>query len=1148
MSSSVSGEPRADVVILAALEKERDAIVRRLEGARTKSAQNWDRGRIGPYEVVVGCLAGMGNVRSAAAASGAIKTWRPVCVLLSGYAAGVNRPDAPTLSANDHRLGDVLIADQIVAYDPGKNTPDGLQDRPDAYRPTQSLVDAARSLPASSWATSIETPRPDGTSGRVLPAVHFGTIASGAQVVTNPSLVQKLKANWGKLIGIEMEGIGLAVAAAAEDPGPKFLMAKAISDWADPEKNDDWHQYAAEASAAFLYALLSAEPFDAVTSEPDRCSQQDAGLVTLPDKQRYTDRQPLHEILRTATERLLISGHTLDKFMQDMNVRKAFSDLLTDGVEATVILLNPHCSYQRAHAPFHRLESQSDAKDQIIHTIKSLRSIHAFTHNSANLTVYLSDYMPRFRVIEIDDARSYISLYMYGTDVVDTPDFVLSQDTDDGSSIWFRRVHESVEQLLASTHVVPLIRNGRFNDEWESTKISHVLANCLDSSCCQNRAKCWDTLREVLLGYQCAHGPAYDRLYDGSYCPGTFTLDKWPIHAGVFGDHLGFEAWLDSVIEEEVTALQALRPEYFRLLTPQQVVDRVRQILTQSPSGSQSLKSQIYMQEYSDVFRRLIFAVLTNNPESYSNLAPHLTRERKGFIASVLQWLEDAKSPHLEEWLHLSIAAGLLGVDEKSVHAATSAINDVRAIPLNRAGANVDVEKNRVAEHLWRVAKTECRLDATNLYFHILKTNKVEPLRIVAFSDDYLETIFLLKFYERLLETFEKVEIDLVPRSSPCGNDATWEDVEDLLPLFPYLETSDRFRIVNNGPKLGGVNLRKLNPEVLQLLDRAFLIDVRGARNYEMMQGLRRQTFFGFMVCRDLSEAVTGLMAEDEPLVFIYQPPGERSFDSSLERNRHRDNGKATYDRVAADEVARWTGGPIAACSSWPSQRERRFNLLREWYSNNAISFDRKWGDAEMVEDYVKDFLDRFTNVRGRVLVLGCGSGKEVRHLRLRGVDAYGVDFSSEAILIAHRRTDVDLKGCCFVEDFYNVEHILSGKLSGVVANASFVHLLERGDLERELKTIYERLEAGGLCYLRLLKKRTNTALERTEVHWVEEESDRSDGRWFVYFREDEVQSIAERTGFDVEEIQLDPHWRHADTVWWVSALLKKPLRSRPIP
>jgi 2-polyprenyl-3-methyl-5-hydroxy-6-metoxy-1,4-benzoquinol methylase len=431
----------------------------------------------------------------------------------------------------------------------------------------------------------------------------------------------------------------------------------------------------------------------------------------------------------------------------------------------------------------------------------------------------------------------------------------------------------------------------------------------------------------------------------------------------------------------------------------------------------------------------------------------------------VVEWLEKFQNPSLEHWIRLSVAGGILGVDEKSFHAATSVIDSVQGIRLNQPGVDQDQEVKRVADELWQTAQSPCRIDATELFIHTLDVPRQRDFRIVSFPDDYLETILLLKAYEKLLAKFLDVVIDIVPRSLRCSNDATYSDIIEFIQRFPGLKANSRFRISEYGPQIGGVNLRKLHPDVIELVRKSDLLDVRGARNYEMMQGVHKQAFFGFIVCREFSESVTGLLAEDRPFIYLRQGHGERSFEGFAERHKRIQHGKMFARVTVNDRKQKWEGGYLTEYDSWSLERQKRYQVVREFYNVKAEEFAERYGRD--LEAYVKEFLNQFT---GRILVIGCGSGKEVKYLLDRGCDAYGIDFSSEAIRFANTLYN-GLEDRLYEEDFYNLDILFDGKFDGIIANASLVHLLDRGDMPKILQKIHDRLNPNGLCFIRLIDK-----------------------------------------------------------------------------
>lgn len=158
-------------------------------------------------------------------------------------------------------------------------------------------------------------------------------------------------------------------------------------------------------------------------------------------------------------------------------------------------------------------------------------------------------------------------------------------------------------------------------------------------------------------------------------------------------------------------------------------------------------------------------------------------------------------------------------------------------------------------------------------------------------------------------------------------------------------------------------------------------------------------------------------------------------------------------------------GGFSATSGRWSSDpvKQDRYDILREFYGVTAPEYHKRYGDEP--EKEVRGFLDEFS---GRILVIGCGTGGEVVYLLKRsGCNAFGIDFSPEAILLA--RTDHTLlRDRFFVGDLYDLDAVLDGEFDGIVANAVLLHLLARDDMRYILKKMSDRLKKGGLCFMAL--------------------------------------------------------------------------------
>lgn len=75
------------------------------------------------------------------------------------------------------------------------------------------------------------------------PVIHYGTIASGNQVMKDVSTRDKLSHELGGVLCYEMEAAGLM-------NNFPCLVIRGISDYSDTHKNDGWQRYAAAAAYA----------------------------------------------------------------------------------------------------------------------------------------------------------------------------------------------------------------------------------------------------------------------------------------------------------------------------------------------------------------------------------------------------------------------------------------------------------------------------------------------------------------------------------------------------------------------------------------------------------------------------------------------------------------------------------------------------------------------------------------------------------------------------------------------------------------------------------------------------------------------------------------------------------------------------------
>jgi nucleoside phosphorylase len=257
-------------------------------------------GSVAGHNVVIVCLPAsyIGNNPAATVATQMQAAFKGIKFgLMVGIGGGV--PSAET----DIRLGDVVVSKPqssfggVVQYDFGRTTPNGLERIGSLNSPPQillsavSIVQANALLSESTLSGHLSTleriptfqrhragpdllfkaaynhehgatcdqcsvksrqPRPERESGAEV-TIHYGTIASGNQVMKDAAERDRVSAELGGVLCFEMEAAGLMNSFPC-------LVIRGISDYADTHKNYQWQAHAAGTAAAYAKELLSVIP------------------------------------------------------------------------------------------------------------------------------------------------------------------------------------------------------------------------------------------------------------------------------------------------------------------------------------------------------------------------------------------------------------------------------------------------------------------------------------------------------------------------------------------------------------------------------------------------------------------------------------------------------------------------------------------------------------------------------------------------------------------------------------------------------------------------------------------------------------------------------------------------------------------------
>ena len=390
-----------DVLIVTALQGELEAVLRLGQGGSEGWRELRDLGgfryyrrtfpsvRGGPLTVAAAWIGQMGERTAALRGQQLLGELDPACLAMCGICAGDRRKVA---------LGDVIVADQLYSYDPGKLIAATGQEaelfhdlrsfdlqatwkmdaaflareidlsalshqRPpskDAQRrwllhtlyaheteggPTP-MAHPDRAMACPAWTEQLRHALKEGlviaSAGRLsltdqgretvlderllypdgLPEdpplrVHVGAIATVSMVRQDPEIFDRLRRLVRSTLGLEMEGA--AIGDLATRFSKRSILIKAVSDYADHDKDDSFRAFACRASAEVLLSFL----------------------------QKHLE--PRREPARRSIEQRAVGGAERTRF--EPSEAKDRFDVFLERVERVALLRDPGATVTRHHAP-----------------------------------------------------------------------------------------------------------------------------------------------------------------------------------------------------------------------------------------------------------------------------------------------------------------------------------------------------------------------------------------------------------------------------------------------------------------------------------------------------------------------------------------------------------------------------------------------------------------------------------------------------------------------------------------------------------------------------------------------------------------------------------------------------------------------------
>jgi len=156
-------------------------------------------------------------------------------------------------------------------------------------------------------------------------------------------------------------------------------------------------------------------------------------------------------------------------------------------------------------------------------------------------------------------------------------------------------------------------------------------------------------------------------------------------------------------------------------------------------------------------------------------------------------------------------------------------------------------------------------------------------------------------------------------------------------------------------------------------------------------------------------------------------------------------------------------------------------------------------------ENFPRTVVDAFvTSVRGKVLDIGSGPGRDGLILKTAGLDVVCLDASEAMVKISREKGLESILG-----DFNDLPFV-DNSFDGVWAYTSLLHV-PKARIGRPLREIVRVLKPGGMLGLGLIEGESELYRESSGV---------GKPRWFSFYTKDEIEKFLARYNFRVEHFE----------------------------
>ena len=194
-------------------------------------------------------------------------------------------------------------------------------------------------------------------------------------------------------------------------------------------------------------------------------------------------------------------------------------------------------------------------------------------------------------------------------------------------------------------------------------------------------------------------------------------------------------------------------------------------------------------------------------------------------------------------------------------------------------------------------------------------------------------------------------------------------------------------------------------------------------------------------------------------------------------------------------------------------------NITLDYYNDNSDVYFTSTVNIDMTNTY-KDFL-KLIPENGKILDLGCGSGRDSKEFINRGYKVTAVDGSEKLAKEASKL----IKQKVIISTFQELK--LKEKFDGIWACASLLHI-NRDELKIVLRKLYENLKDDGIFYM---------SFKYGDKEYIDDKN-----RYFNCYTDEGISKfINENTEFSIIDLYItEDKLGRIDEVKWLNVICKR--------